>query len=249
MTSTGNQRRTRAQVSLLLFSIFLSNLPASAQGINEFETRYSASANGIAGHANRSLSRDGRGGFVFNSHLVAKVAGIEVARLEESSSFDARDKQLKPHFYQYKMSGLKHENKQIKFDWEAEVALSNETSASTTTALSEGTLDPLSYQLQLSVLLALEPSGTFKLNVIDDRSIETQTFSIIAQESIVTKLGTLDCVVVERVRQDDDRKSTRIWFAKNHSYLMVQLQQVTASGLKIELQIESAQIEGQKIGL
>lgn len=244
---------TGERLSLTLVLLLFFSFPATAQTIVEFHALYSASANGISGHASRSLTENSSDGFQFSSELVAEVAGIEVARLKESSHLRIENGQIKPHRYQFEMSGLRDKYSQITFDWDSGIAVNSGSAVSTSAILTSGTQDPLSYQLQLQLSNALlvDTNETFELSIVDDDSIDTQTFAVVAQESISTQLGILDCIVVERVeraRSEDDKKSTRIWFAKDYSHLMAKLEQITANGLRINLEIESAQINGNQIG-
>jgi hypothetical protein len=57
-----------------------------------------------------------------------------------------------------------------------------------------------------------------------------------------SKIGKLNCVIVQQIRKETDSRTTTIWFAKEHSYLLAKLEQTTASGLNISLVLESVAI-------
>lgn len=213
----------------------------SAQNLTTFSTEYSASANGIKAKASRKLQRLDDGSYQFENTLTAEFAGATLATLIETSKFKMLGQNIAPLHYQYSLTGISDDNKVIAFDWQSMLAVSSETLKSWTVDLIDNTQDPLSYQLVLPQLLANQTGSLLEIPVIDGGDIEAQRFRIIGEEVLDSKIGRLNCVIVERIT--NDKRTTTIWFAKDHSYLLTKLEQTTASGLNISLELESAVME------
>lgn len=239
-------RRNQRTISCLAFGLLLG-LPAQlvAQNLKEFSARYTASANGISATANRSLTRVENSDYQFESLLVAEFAGTQLARLQETSTISLQDNTITPTDYQYTLTGISDELKVIGFDWNANIAVSSEGLESWPLTLQANTQDPLSYQLVLAQQLQNGNIGSIEIFVVDGDEIGTEKFSILGSETIETSLGMLDCIKVEKTREAGDSKSTIIWFAKNHSHLLAKLEQITASGIKITMELDSAVVAGQ----
>jgi hypothetical protein len=63
---------------------------------------------------------------------------------------------------------------------------------------------------------------------------------VIADEVLQTPLGRLNTVKLERVRAASDDRVTAIWLARDWDLLLVRIDQVSASGLSIKLELEHA---------
>ncbi|MFT4749479.1 MAG: hypothetical protein ACI9E4_001156 [Pseudohongiellaceae bacterium] len=228
---------------ILIFALMMTaSSMLSAQSLTTFSSEYSASANGIKAKAFRSLKRLDDGGYQFENTLTAEFAGTTLATLIESSQFKLVGQSIIPAHYQYSLTGISDDSKVITFDWPALLAVSSKALKSWTIELTNNTQDPLSYQLVLAQYLANHTGSLFEIPIIDGADIEIQRFKIIAEEVLDSAIGRLDCVIVERIKDDDDKRTTTIWFAKDHSYLLAKLKQTTAGGLTISLELESAVI-------
>jgi hypothetical protein len=54
-------------------------------------------------------------------------------------------------------------------------------------------------------------------------------------------------VKLERVRAADDERSTSIWLATEWDFILARLEQVSSSGLTIELDLERASIGSRQV--
>lgn len=213
-----------------------------AQELATFSSEYSASANGIKAKASRKLQRLADGSYLFENTLTAEFAGAKLATLIETSKFQMSGESISPADYQYSLTGISDDSRAITFDWPTSLASSTEAEKKWQVKLKPNTQDPLSYQLALPQQLAKQASNVIEIPIIDAGKIEIQRFQIIGEEDLESPIGRLNCVIVERVRQNDDSRTTTIWFAKNYSYLLAKLEQTTASGLSISLELETANI-------
>ena len=102
--------------------------------------------------------------------------------------------------------------------------------------------DGLSYQLALRCDLA-QGKNTVTYPVVKRGKVRQYTFKRIGTAVLETKLGSLETVVVDRVR-DDDERTTRIWFAPKLKHMLVKLEQFEKDdGVNIKLAIESLAFE------
>ena len=82
-----------------------------------------------------------------------------------------------------------------------------------------------------------EPGPAHFLRIID-----------IAQVHQQWPLGDLpDTVKIERVRSGDSRRRTTVWLATDWHYLLVKLEQVSASGTETSLSLEAATVNREAL--
>jgi hypothetical protein len=99
-------------------------------------------------------------------------------------------------------------------------------------------LDQHSLTLALMAdLRAGKKSGTLVYPIVNKGKREDNTFRIAGTQTLVTSLGKLNTVRVERIRETPNGKSTRIWFASDRNFLPVMFQQVDDNGDDIEMRI------------
>lgn len=226
----------------LLVIITAAGTAADAQDLTEFESEYAAYANGIKATATRKLQMLSDGSYQFNSNLTAKIVGTTIAALSETSRFQLIREDIAPLQYQYTLSGISDETKLITFNREAMIAVSSEALKSWPVEFDKNTQDPLSYQLELARQIAVKTDVIYEIPVIDGDSTEIQRFQIIGEEVIESMVGELRCIIIEKIREANDPKSTTIWLAKDHAYLLTKLEQTTKSGLTISLELNSATV-------
>jgi hypothetical protein len=226
----------------------LLGFPLSLQAdVEEFSAYYQASTNGIRGNAERHLVKLDNGHYRLNTSLEAKVAGINVGDLEQVSEFSLQDGQIVPDNYQYLITGITTENQAISFNWDAALARSVEDEQSWNVDLQPGVLDQLSYQLALAMDLASSGESVYEYQLIDGGEIETHRYRRIGEEVLQTPLGPLNAVKLERVREQANGRQTIIWLAPDWNNLLVRIEQINPSGLRIELELENALVAGKQV--
>lgn len=85
--------------------------------------------------------------------------------------------------------------------------------------------------------LAAGRRGEFEFAVAGRRSVETQRYRTAANVQLQTALGTERAVRVERVRDDDSGRVTRIWFARERGWLPLRIKQYESDGSTLDLRI------------
>ncbi len=170
------------------------------------------------------------------SYQLTSSASAMFMKVSEVTNFELINGIIVPQNYQYQRSMMgKKKAEQVRFDWNAGLASHEDT----TSTLEPGTLDKLSYQVQLrlDVARALETSNTDKLEytIADEEKRKQYQFSFIGEQTLTTPLGELRTIAVQRQREDRNRRTT-VWLALDHDLLLVRLKQEQPdSGFELNL--------------
>ena len=238
---------THATIALMLLLLQVSLSGATADTLEEFSAYYSATTNGIHGAAERHLVRLTERNYRLNVSLEAKLGGLEIGDLEQASEFSYEDGQIQPLIYSYQVSGVSSVVETVVFNWDAMLALSADDKQSWSVAINSNTLDELSYQLALALDIA-DPSETiYSYETVDGDALEQLSFQVLGEEIISTPLGDFRCVKLERHREANSSHTTTIWLALDWSSLLTKIEQTSASGLNITMELTNALIAGQQV--
>ena len=238
---------THATIALMLLLLQVSLSGATADTLEEFSAYYSATTNGIRGAAERHLVRLTERNYRLNVSLEAKLGGLEIGDLEQASEFSYEDGQIQPLIYSYQVSGVSSVVETVVFNWDAMLALSADDKQSWSVAINSNTLDELSYQLALALDIA-DPSETiYSYETVDGDALEQLSFQVLGEEIISTPLGDFRCVKLERHREANSSHTTTIWLALDWSNLLTKIEQTSASGLNITMELTNALLAGQQV--
>ncbi|MEX0963319.1 MAG: DUF3108 domain-containing protein [Pseudohongiellaceae bacterium] len=217
--------------------------------MSEYTANYQASANGLSATATRSLTKLGDNSYRLRNSLEASLAGQSLARLDQSSEFELQGERVVPLNYSYLLSGVSRASHAIVYNWDAKLALSSEDEESWQLQLSEGVMDQLSYQTALRQLLLAnrDALSSFAFQIIDGDGIDRHEYRVVGREIISTPLGALNTLKLERVRAASDDRVTEIWLAEDWGFLIARLEQLNSSGLRIVMELKSAEIGGEAV--
>jgi hypothetical protein len=98
-------------------------------------------------------------------------------------------------------------------------------------------LDRHAVTAALMAELAAGRTGGMEFAVADRRGVETQRYRTAANVRLQTALGTERAVRVERLRDDDSGRVTKIWFARNRGWLPLRIKQYESDGSTLDLRI------------
>ncbi len=177
-------------------------------------------------------------------YRLVSSAKAMLVKVTETSEFEIHGNDLLPVRYTYKRKGPGRNKKQSSiFDWPA-ARINHDNSSS---ALTPGTLDKLSYQylLRMDVAEALRNGNRnrpFEYAIADGEERKRYRFRITGEETLPTPMGDFHTVRVERVREDSERK-TALWFAIDHEFLLAKLRH-TEDERSFELNLNAATIGG-----
>ena len=147
-----------------------------------------------------------------------------IASLNESSVFYVKDHQIIPTKYKYKSSALgKKRSATVTFDWKNNLVRNDVKDKPWNLAISPGTLDKLSIQLQVRQDLKLGKND-FNYQIADGGYIKSWRFKRDKMETINTKLGRLSAIKIIRTDNLEKGKKTSFWFVPTLDYLLVKLE-------------------------
>jgi len=146
-------------------------------------------------------------------------------RLHEWSEFEIVDGQVKPISYHYTRKGLGTDRPiHVSFDWDTLRASGSKGKANYEFDLVPGTLDKLSYQVQMQIDLIANPKSTaFDYRVATYSRLSTYSFKYAANENITTNLGPRETLVFKR---DKKNKQIKLWIAPRENYLPIKIEQL-----------------------
>ena len=238
---------THINIALMLLLLQVSLFGATADTLEEFSAYYSATTNGIRGTAQRHLVRLTERNYRLNVSLEAKLGGLKIGDLEQASEFSFADGQIKPLTYSYQVSGVSSVVETVVFNWNAMVAMSADDKQSWTVAINRNTLDELSYQLALALDIADPGETTYSYETVDGNALNQLSFKVLGEEIISTPLGDFRCVKLERNDEASSNRNTTIWLALDWSNLLTKIEQTTASGLAITMELTNALIASRQV--
>jgi len=236
-----------ATLFALALSCFANSCHSQNTRLLEYVAEYEASANGLAATATRSLSKIDENSYRLSNSLQASLAGQTLASLVQASEFIIEGDRVVPLNYTYQLSGVSRASHAIFFNWDAEIALSTEDDESWQLPLRDGVMDQLSYQVALRQALIdnSDSEATFSFDIIDGDAIEMQRYRLVGEEILSTPLGELNTLKLERVREASDQRASKIWLAVDWNFLLTRIEQQNNSGLRIVLELKSAELNGE----
>jgi hypothetical protein len=222
-----------------------------AQDVAEYSARYQASANGVSAIAQREFIRINDNSYRLQIRLLAEIAGQQLAKLEQTSEIAFINNSFQPLSYSYMLSGISTEAHAINYNWEAKLALSRRDEESWSIDLNGAVWDQLSHQFALRQIFvnkkAETNSGEHEFLLIDGDEVEIHRYTVIGEEILITTLGSLSTVRLERIQEDSETRKTSIWLAKDWGYLLARIEQINDSGLRIEFDLENAVLGGKQV--
>lgn len=236
--------RTSALLAGLLSGLLALSASAAdaSPELTPYEASYTASmSKGVSlnGEGVRTLTDQGNNVWLYRTDVDSFIADID-----ESLIFKWQDGQVIPLRYRYRLSGflIKDREQAIDFDWQKGMARGSYRGESFNVELREGTLDPLGYQLQLHQdLKAGKRDVTY--HVLDKGDYDEDRFSVIDEDSLSDRGRTMNTLKAEKVRGENARRQTLMWFDPAQDYLLVRLLQVEPDGSEYELKLRDARVQ------
>lgn len=217
---------------------------AAAQALVPFTASYTADMKKIPvnGEANHSLQPNADGSWTLAFH-----AGMFVAKLTEESQLRLDDDQLIPLNYRYERKGLGRSRVDTQhFDWPNGLVTGEYKKREFSLATEPGLLDKTTYQLALQRDL-LAGKTDMHYRVVDGDQVDDYQFRVVGEKRVTTRAGQFDAVEVERVREADAKRQTKLWFAKDWQYLLVRLKQIETDGQQYQIMLKEATLDGQPV--
>jgi hypothetical protein len=216
-----------------------------------YEAGYEARARGLSTDAYRNLVQTSDNVYQLRHGLSLRVLGANLITVAETSHFYWQDSGAVPVSYAFEQSGLRKRQEHISFDWENLRATVVRNDRETVTDISAGLLDNLSFTAQMSSTLNARPEllaadTVLEYRLLDGTEPEIQQYRVAARETVETLVGALDTVLIERIREPDSDRSTRIWLAVDHEFVLAKLEQIE-DGDTTELLLSSLVMEDLRL--
>ena len=163
------------------------------------------------------------------------AAGV---RREERSIIDFSG--AKPETVEYRMqqkAAWSERNQLLQVDAGARTARSTYKDETTDLAYAPGILDKHGLTAVIMSELAAGRRGDLTWSIAERRDVEQQTYRTARNVILHTALGPERAVRVERVRDDDSGRVTKLWFARERGWLPLRIKQYESDGETLDLRI------------
>jgi len=128
-------------------------------------------------------------------------------------------------------------NLRLQVDAGARSARSTYKGESSTLPYQAGMLERHGLTAAIMSDLAAGKKGELSYIVAERRNVETQRYKVAASVRLQTSLGVMRAVRVERIRDDDSGRITKIWFARERGWLPLRIKQYEADGETLDMRI------------
>ena len=226
---------------LTVFYLFCGSL--SGDEISSYSLHYLASANGIKGNAQRTLTRKDANTFELTNTLEARVAGQLITSLKETSKVELFENTIRPILYSMQQSGITTASLEIDYDWSDMLITTDDLQQLSRQKLRPNIFDQLSHQLMLQQQIT-ESNTKLTFTIISKGDIETYSYEILGEEKITTPLGIFESIKVARLHEESSRRETIFWLAPDIDGILLRAEQTTKSGISIFLEIQSGTVNG-----
>lgn len=237
--------RTPAFRRLVLLALLLFPLVSAAQEAPQelisSRVSYTASMDKgleINGTAERSLTSQNNGIWLYRTDVDSFIADID-----ESLILKWENGRVIPLRYRYHLSGvfIRDRKQSIDFDWDKGIATGSYRDNSFEIPLKEGALDPLGFQLQLRQDIKAG-KREMSYQVIDGGDYDEEKFAVIDEERVSTNGDTITLLKAEKVRGENARRQTLMWFDPRQDFLLSRLLQIEPDGSRYELRLRDAEL-------
>lgn len=239
-------------------SLFRQLLPAIAlfastgldaqdmQELRPFHVNYEAHYGNLEADAERSLEFDEPSQlWQLGSLIQLQLLGTTVTEIEETSRFRWQDNLPLPVNYLFQQRGIGSRVRSLEFIGGDKVnfAVNGERG---TLPLVEPAYDDLNSFLVLREQLRRGLTD-ITFTVVDRNELKEYRYQVKGEETLQTPAGTFKAVHVTRIREEGNARTTDLWLATQHDYLLLKLVQDEPDGDTIMLELEDGTLEGKPL--
>ena len=210
--------------------------------LTPYEAVYKTSTSGLSIRLRRSLSMESNGVCRLTSEGRLLVAGIS-----EVSVFSVAGAQVRPKSYIYQLSGPVSRRREVHFDEGSDVIRSLYKKEWYALPKTHDTLDRMSQQEQLRLLLLNDPTPRhdIRFRVADGRRVKEYRLHYRGDARVETPMGWVDTLRFAR-KHDNPKRRSEVWIAPKWDYLIVRTLHVD-DGKTTVADLVSARIEGHAV--
>ena len=216
--------------------------PGAHRRLTPYEAVYKTSTSGLSIRLRRSLSMEANGVCRLTSEGRLLVAGIS-----EVSVFSVAGAQVRPKSYIYQLSGPVSRRREVHFDEDSDVIRSLYKKEWYALPKTHDTLDRMSQQEQLRLLLLNDPTPRhdMRFRVADGRRVKEYRLHYRGDDRVETPMGWVDTLRFAR-QHDNPERRTEVWIAPQWDYLIVRTVYVD-DGKTTVADLVSARIQGHAV--
>lgn len=252
---SSNISSTRAKVGASLLVLCLLALCSTAFANNSpketalatFSASYKANIKGFSVDAKRTLLQGDNGQFTLTF-----TADSWAANVEEYTTFEWVNETIQPITYRYYQTAFgKKRHQALDFTYpednnKSQITINSDNNGEIATVNATlGTLDKLSYQLQLQHDIA-KKTENLAYTIADKGRLKEYRFEILGEETLDTALGNLNTRKVKVIR-DNNNKTTLLWFAQDWGYLLTRLEQYSGDKQTLTININEATVNNENV--
>ena len=170
------------------------------------------------------------------------LVSLFFSNLLQKSEGTVTDAGLRPDFYSYQYGGISAKKLQTaSFNWENSMLTLRNVKGESSTKLTEGTQDFLSFMYQF---MYTPPLNNLQITMTNGKKLRTYDYSFEGEETIPSKLGELNTIHLLKSSADDEK--TELWLATDYQYLPVKIRKTEKDGMVIEQLISKLSTEQDK---
>lgn len=210
---------------LLALTVSVATLGAQQSGSNEtdfvplkpYTAEYKTSARGMSITLERALSVDKDG-----AYTLTNSGNILIVGFSEESHFRVEGTRVIPESYVYQGKGLMNRRREVRFTPGADTLRSLYKDKWYDLPYTDNTLDRMSQQEQLRLLLLNDPTPRedVVITVADGKRVKDYRLAYVDEEIIDTPLGKINTLHFRRIHSKADRTSDT-WIAPQWDYMMI----------------------------
>lgn len=231
--------------SSALLALFASAL-LHAEEPRPFHVDYEAHYGNLEASAERSLEFDGATNeWRLASLMQLQLFGTTVTEIEETSRFAWKDNAPVPQRYEFEQRGIGSRSRNLQFidGKEVQFAVNDKQG---TLSLTEPAYDDLNSFLVLREQLR-QGVTDISFTVVDRDELKPYHYRVSGEEVLKTPQGSFKALRIDRVREGDNDRTTQLWLALEHDYLLLKLVQQEPDRDTITLELEKATLDGQEL--
>jgi hypothetical protein len=213
-----------------------------------FEITYSARYDSFEAEASRYLRYDTQNSvYQLQTRIALTLLGQTLYSVTEESKVRWEADHPVPLAYKYVQGGLSTRSRSITFDYETNSAHFIVDSREGTVPLNGPVFDDLSSYLAMREQLTTGNKDVM-FEVLDKDTIKTYHYQVEDETILNTALGKFTAVKLARIRDDNPKRKTEIWLAKDHDFILLKLVQEEPNNHTIRLDITGGVLNGEALG-
>jgi hypothetical protein len=233
-------------VICLMWSQLYSQVHASPPA--PFEITYNARYDNFEAEASRYLRYDAQASvYQLQTQISLELLGQTITSVVEESQVRWEMDHPVPLSYKYVQEGLNTRSRSITFDHKTSSANFTIDSRTGTLPLNGPVYDDLSSYLAVREQL-MAGSKDVMFEVIDKDTIKTYHYQVEDEAVLNTALGKFTAVKLVRVRDENQKRRTEIWLAKDYDFVLLKLVHEEPNNHTIRLDVTRAVIDGKTLG-